>query len=203
MTQVYDADNQLIPVTVVEVGPCPIVQVKTQETDGYGAVQIGFGTQKEQRVSKPLKGHYNKAGVEAAQTLSEFRTEGLDEAFKVGDVLTASRFAEGQKVDIIGVTKGKGFQGVMKRYGFKGGRASHGSMFHRRGGSYGQCQWPGEVYKGRKMPGHMGDKRRTTQNLQVVKVLEEKNLVLLKGSLPGSKGQLVQIRQAVKQKKAS
>jgi len=203
MTQVYDADNQLIPVTVVEVGPCPIVQVKTQETDGYGAVQIGFGTQKEQRVSKPLKGHYNKAGVEAAQTLSEFRTEGLDEAFKVGDVLTASRFAEGQKVDIIGVTKGKGFQGVMKRYGFKGGRASHGSMFHRRGGSYGQCQWPGEVYKGRKMPGHMGDKRRTTQNLQVFKVLEEKNLVLLKGSLPGSKGQLVQIRQAVKQKKAS
>lgn len=203
MTQVYDTDNRLVPVTVVEVGPCPIVQVKTQTSDGYHAVQIGFGSQKEQRVSKSLKGHYAKAGIEPVRTVSEFRTDGLDEQFKVGDVLTAARFAEGQKVDVIGVTKGKGFQGVMKRYGFKGGRASHGSMFHRRGGSYGQCQWPGEVYKGRKMPGHMGDKRRTTQNMQVVKIIEDKNIMLIKGSLPGAKGQLVHIRQAVKQKKAN
>lgn len=203
MTQVYDADNRLVPVTVVEVGPCPIVQVKTSDSDGYSAVQIGYGPQKEHRVSKPLKGHFAKAGVEPVQTLSEFRTESIDEEFKVGDVLTVNRFEEGQKVDIIGVTKGKGFQGVMRRWGFKGGRASHGSMFHRRGGSFGQCQWPGEVYKGRKMPGHMGDKKRTTQNLQVVKVLEDKNILLIKGSLPGAKGQLVHVRQAVKKKKAS
>lgn len=203
MTQVYDANNCLVPVTVVEVGPCPIVQVKTQESDGYSAVQIGFGLQKEHRVSKPLKGHYAKAGIDPVRTLSEFRTDGLNEVFKVGDVLTANKFVEGQKVDVIGITKGKGFQGVMKRYGFKGGRASHGSMFHRRGGSYGQCQWPGEVYKGRKMPGHMGDKRRTTQNMQVVKILEDKNIMLIKGSLPGAKGELVHIRQAVKNKTAA
>ena len=202
MTQVYDTDNRLVPVTVVEVGPCHVVQVKSEESDGYSAVQIGFGLQNERRVSKPLKGHFKKAGVAPLAELGEFRTDATDESFNVGDVLSVGSFAEGQKVDVIGVTKGKGFQGVMKRHGFKGGRASHGSMTHRRGGSYGQCQWPGEVYKGRKMPGHMGSKQRTTQNLKIIKIIEEKNILLIKGSLPGAKGQIVQVRRAIKNNSA-
>lgn len=201
MTQVFDDNNQLVPVTVVEVGPCPVVQVKTQETDGYSAVQIGFGAQKEHRIAKPLQGHFKKAGVEGVSTLKEFRTEGVDDEFKVGDVLTVSKFAEGQKIDIIGTTKGKGFQGVMKRYRFGGGRATHGSMFHRRGGSYGQCQWPGEVDKGRKMPGHMGSVQRTVQNLRIVKILEDKNVLLIRGSVPGANGEVICIRDAKKKKK--
>lgn len=203
MTQLFDGENRLIPVTVVEAGPCPVVQVKSEEKDGYHAVQIGFKTQKAQRINKPQIGHFAKAGVEPTRELREFRTEGLEEELKVGDVLTVARFEEGQKVDIIGTTKGAGFQGVMKRWGFHGGPASHGSMFHRRGGSYGQCQWPGEVNKGRKMPGHKGDKRRTTQNLVVVKVLEDKNLILLKGSVHGPKGGTVYIRTAKKTRKES
>jgi large subunit ribosomal protein L3 len=201
MTQVYDANNQLVPVTVVEVGPCPITQVKTTETDGYNAVQIGFKAQKEHRVNKPDMGRFNKAGVEPQRMTQEFRTDAPSE-FAVGDVLNASRFEEGQKVDVIGATKGRGFQGVVKRWNFSGGPRSHGSMFHRRGGSYGQCQWPGEVYKGRKMPGHMGNVRRTAQNLIIVKVLEDKNLLLIKGSFPGSKGSTVLIRDAKKAKKS-
>lgn len=203
MTQLFDGDNRLIPVTVIEAGPCPVVQVKSQDKDGYSAVQIGYLAQKEHRVNKPQVGHFAKAGVEPTKELREFRTEALEEELKVGDVLTVSRFEAGQKVDIIGTTKGAGFQGVMKRWGFHGGPASHGSMFHRRGGSYGQCQWPGEVNKGRKMPGHMGDKRRTTQNLTVVKVLEDKNLILLKGSVHGPKGGTVYVRTAKKTRKAS
>ncbi|WOO43487.1 50S ribosomal protein L3 [Rubellicoccus peritrichatus] len=203
MTQLFDGDNRLVPVTVVEAGPCPVVQVKSQDKDGYSAVQIGFSSQKAHRVNKPQLAHFAKAGVEPTKELREFRTEALEEELKVGDVLTVSRFEAGQKVDIIGTTKGAGFQGVMKRWGFHGGPASHGSMFHRRGGSYGQCQWPGEVNKGRKMPGHKGDKRRTTQNLTVVKVLEDKNLILLKGSVHGPKGGTVYIRTAKKTRKAS
>jgi len=203
MTQVYDSGNNLVPVTVVEAGPCPVVQVKNAETDGYQAVQIGYGPQKEHRVSKPLQGHYKKAGVENCSELREFRAEDTEEEFKVGDVLTVSRFKEDEKVDVIGVGKGRGFQGVMKRWDFSGGPASHGSMFHRRGGSYGQCQWPGEVHKGKKMPGHMGSKRRTVQNLRVVKVIEDKNLILIKGSFPGANGQTVYIRPAIKRKKAA
>lgn len=203
MTQLYDGDNRLIPVTVIEAGPCPVVQVKSEDTDGYQAVQIGFSEQKEQRINKPQVAHFKKAGVAPQQTLREFRTEGLEGEFKVGDVLTVAKFEEGTKVDIIGTTKGAGFQGVVKRWGFGGGPASHGSMFHRRGGSYGQCQWPGEVAKGKKMPGHKGNKSRTTQNLKVVKVIEDKNLILLKGSVHGPKGGTVYVRTAVKQKKAS
>ena len=201
MTQVYDANNKLVPVTVVEVGPCPVTQVKTTETDGYGAVQIGFKAQKEQRLNKPDLGRYKKAGVEPQRMTQEFRTE-TPSGYAVGDVLGASRFEEGQIVDVIGATKGRGFQGVVKRWNFSGGPAAHGSMFHRRGGSYGQCQWPGEVDKGRKMPGRMGNARRTAQNLVVVKVLEDKNLVLIKGSFPGLKGGTVLIREAKKAKKS-
>lgn len=200
MTQLYDEAGKLVPVTVIELGPCPIVQVKTADTDGYTAVQIGYSEKKEHRTSKPMQGHFSKAKVAPQYELREFRTDGSDREFEVGQVLTVTEFEAGQDVDIIGTTKGKGFQGVMKRYGFKGGRASHGSMFHRRGGSYGQCQWPGEIAKGKKMPGHMGSVSRTTQNLSVVKVIEDKNLLLVKGSVHGAKGGIVYVRNAKKRK---
>jgi large subunit ribosomal protein L3 len=202
MTQVFDENNRLIPVTVIEAGPCPVTQVKSDENDGYSAVQIGFRPQKEHRLSKAALGHFKKAGVEPLAELREFRVEGEGE-LNVGDVLTVEKFEAGQKIDVIGTTKGRGFQGVVKRWGFHGGPASHGSMFHRRGGSYGMCQWPGHVIKGKKMPGHMGDKQRTVQNLTIVKVLADKNLILVKGSIPGSRGSLVTVRTAVKNKKAN
>lgn len=199
MTQVFDEENRLIPVTVIEAGPCPVTQVKSMETDGYDAVQIGYRPQKAQRLSKAALGHFKKAGVEPVAELQEFRTSG-DAELNVGDILTVEKFEAGQKIDVIGTSKGRGFQGVVKRYGFDGGPASHGSMFHRRGGSYGMCQWPGHVIKGKKMPGHMGDVRRTVQNLQIVRVVAEKNLILIKGSIPGSRGSLVTVRTAVKTK---
>ncbi|NCG08781.1 MAG: 50S ribosomal protein L3 [Verrucomicrobia bacterium] len=197
MTQVFDDANRLVPVTVIEAGPCPVTQVKSDETDGYNAVQIGYRAQKAQRLSKAARGHFEKAGVEAQAELSEFRTNG-DHELNIGDVLTVERFEAGQKIDVIGTSKGRGFQGVVKRYGFAGGPASHGSMFHRRGGSYGMCQWPGHVIKGKKMPGHMGDVQRTVQNLTIVKVVPEKNLILIKGSVPGARGSLLTVRSAVK-----
>ncbi|GHC08789.1 50S ribosomal protein L3 [Cerasicoccus arenae] len=202
MTQIFDG-NQLVPVTVVEAGPCPVVQVKSSEKDGYEAVQIGFGVQKLHRISKPIQGHFAKAKVEPVHQLREFRVGADDAEYNVGDVLTVSKFEAGQRVDVIGMTKGKGFQGVMKRWNFAGGPASHGHMTHRRGGSYGQCQWPGEVWKGKKMPGHMGNARRTTQNLTIVKVLEDKNLLLIKGSVHGSIGGTVYVRTAVKKKRSA
>lgn len=199
MTQVFDEQNRLVPVTVIEAGPCPVTQVKSDETDGYNAIQIGFRPQKEHRLSKAALGHFKKAGVAPVSELREFRTA-ADTGLNLGDVLTVERFKAGQKIDVIGTSKGRGFQGVVKRYGFAGGPASHGSMFHRRGGSYGMCQWPGHVIKGKKMPGHMGDVQRTVQNLQVVKVIADKNLILVKGSIPGSRGSLVTVRTAVKTK---
>ena len=199
MTQVYDEANRLVPVTVIEVRPCPIVQVKTLDSDGYNAVQIGFNEQTEKRVAKPQQGHFKKSGARLCSQLGEFRTDDVAE-YKVGDTLTVTKFEVGQKVDVIATVKGRGFQGVVKRWNFDGGPGGHGSMFHRRGGSYGQCQWPGEVDKGKKMPGHMGDVRRTVQNLHVVKVIEDKNLLLVKGSLPGSNGSTVYVRTAKKQK---
>ncbi len=199
MTQVYNEANVLVAVTVVQAGPCPVTQVKTVPSDGYNAVQIGFGTQKEFRKTKAELGHLNKAGVEPVRELVEFRSE--ENAYKIGDVLTATSFAEGEKVDIIGTTKGKGFQGVMRRYNFQGQPQTHGHMMHRRPGSVGCRQTPGHVYKGRKMPGHMGQVRRTTQNLEIVKILEDKNIILIKGSVPGSKGETVYVRTAKKTKK--
>lgn len=199
MTQVFDDENRLVPVTVIEAGPCPVTQIKSTEKDGYDAIQIGYRLQKEHRLSAGELGHLKKAGVDPVAELSEFRTNGETE-FKVGDVLTVEHFKEGQKIDVIGSSKGRGFQGVVKRYGFAGGPASHGSMFHRRGGSYGMCQWPGHVIKGKKMPGRMGGKPRTVQNLEVVKVDIEKNLILIKGSIPGSRGGLVTVRTAIKTK---
>lgn len=201
MTQIFDDENRLIPVTVIEAGPCPVTQVKSTGKDGYDAIQIGFRAQKEHRMSKGELGHLKKAGADPVAELSEFTTNGETDV-KVGDVLTVEHFKAGQKIDVVGTSKGRGFQGVVKRYGFAGGPASHGSMFHRRGGSYGFCQWPGHVIKGKKMPGRMGGDQRTVQNLEVVKVIAEKNLILIKGSTPGSRGGLVTVRTAIKTKSA-
>lgn len=201
MTQVYDGENTLVPVTVIEAGPCPVTQIKTAQSDGYEAVQIGFGAQKEQRMTKPALGHFKKAGTENLRKLAEFRVENASE-FKLGDVITVAKFSEVQMVDVIGTTKGRGFQGVMKRYNFDGQPQTHGHMMHRRPGSVGCRQTPGHVYKGRKMPGHMGQVRCTTQNHPIVKVLEDKNILLIKGSIPGAKGDIVIVRPAKKAKKA-
>lgn len=201
MTQVFNEENQLVPVTVIQAGPCPITQIKTEEKEGYNAIQFGYKEQKEQRLSAGEKGHLAKNGISAVSHLQEFRVDSTEE-YNLGDLLTVSGFEAGQKIDVISKTKGRGFQGVVKRWGFRGGKNSHGHMMHRRPGSIGQCQWPGEVDKGRKMPGHMGNKNRTVQNLTVVKVIEDKNIILVKGSLPGSKGSLVTVRPAIKQKAA-
>jgi len=202
MTQVYDAQNVLVPVTVVEAGPCPVVQVKTVETDGYNAVQLGFGAQKPKNTTKAEAAHAKKAGLEVApRVLSEVR---LNEAptVKAGDVITVAAFTEGQTIDVIGTTKGKGFQGVVKRFRVGGGPASHGSMFHRRIGSIGMRQTPGRSWKNQRMPGHMGSDKRTVQNLSVVKIIAEKNLILVKGAIPGANGDDVIIRAGKKAKKA-
>ncbi|MDR2862498.1 MAG: 50S ribosomal protein L3 [Puniceicoccales bacterium] len=199
MTQIYDENNNVVPVTVVQAGPCPVTQVKTVVSDGYNAVQIAFGPQKEQRLSKAEVGHLKKAGVAPHSHLGEIRFESAPE-FKVGDVLTVARFASGQIVDVIGVTKGRGFQGVVKRYNMDGQPDSHGHMTHRRIGSIGMRQTPGHVFKGKKMPGHMGQVRRTVQNLKVVKIDEAQNLILIKGSFPGANGDLVIVRHAKKAK---
>ena len=199
MTQVFMEDGQLIPVTVIEAGPCFVLQVKTKETDGYNAVQIGFGSQLKQRLNKPILGHLEKAGVEPLHFIQEFRTSEPTK-YNVGDAIEVDSFEAGQFVDIIGTTKGRGFQGVVKRFNFSGGRKSHGSMSHRRGGSYGQCQWPGEVDKGKKMPGRMGGVQKTSQNLVIVKVIKEegKHLMLVKGSIPGPKNAPVTVRMSKK-----
>ena len=198
MTQVYDAQNVLVPVTVVEAGPCPVVQVKTTEIDGYNAVQLGFSQKKAKNSPKAEQAHAKKAGLdETPRILSEVRLEAASD-LKVGDVITVSAFTEGQMVDVIGVTKGKGFQGVVKRFRVAGGPASHGSMFHRRIGSIGMRQTPGRAWKNQAMPGHMGSERRTVQNLRIVKVLPEKNILLVKGAIPGANGDDVIVRTAKK-----
>ena len=198
MTQVYDAQNVLVPVTVVEAGPCSVVQVKTVETDGYNAVQIGFHTKKTKNSSKAELAHAKKASLELApRVLSEVRLPAVP-TLKVGDVVTVTSFVEGQLVDVIGITKGKGFQGVVKRFRVAGGPASHGSMFHRRIGSIGMRQTPGRSWKNQSMPGHMGSERRTMQNLKVVKVIADKNLILVKGAIPGANGDDVIVRTAIK-----
>lgn len=198
MTQVYDDKNVLVPVTVVEAGPCPVVQVKTKQTDGYDAVQIGFSKQKAKNASKAEQNHAKKAGLEETpRVLREVRLEGAS-SLKVGDVITVAAFKEGQLVDVSGVTKGKGFQGVVKRWRVGGGPASHGSMFHRRIGSIGMRQTPGRTWKNQAMPGHMGQVSRTLQNLTIVKILPEKNILLVKGAIPGANGDDVVVRSAIK-----
>lgn len=198
MTQVFDANNVLIPVTVVEAGPCSIVQVKTTETDGYNAVQLGFAQKKIKNTSRAELNHAKKAGLEIApRVLTEIRLTEPSEA-KAGDVVTVEAFSEGQIVDVIGVSKGKGFAGVVKRYRVAGGPATHGSMFHRRVGSIGMRQTPGRVWKNQIMPGHMGSERRTVQNLRIIQVIADKNLLLVKGAIPGANGDDVLVRTAIK-----
>ena len=204
MTQIYDGENRLVPVTVVQAGPCPVTQVKTVDNDGYNAVQIGFWVQKEHRMTAPELGHLKKAGSRPARhPIGRISHGQTSTEFKVGDVLTVNRFAEGALVDVIGTTKGRGFQGVMKRHNMDGQPDSHGHMMHRRPGSIGMRQTPGHVFKGKRMPGHMGQDRRTTQNMTVVKVIEDKNLLLIKGSLPGANGDFVVVRQAKKVRPAA
>ncbi|WP_027389374.1 50S ribosomal protein L3 [Chrysiogenes arsenatis] len=198
MTQLFTEDGRAIPVTVLQAGPCKVVQVKTVEIDGYQAVQIGFEEiVKEKLVSKPLKGHFAKAGVEAQRYLREVRVDDVA-PFNVGQEFTATIFNAGEKVDVTGISKGKGFQGVIKRHGFGGGRATHGSTFHRAPGSIGMCATPSRTFKNKKMPGRMGGDQVTVEKLEVVKVMAEQNLILVKGAVPGAKGGIVEIRQALK-----
>lgn len=198
MTRIFAEDGSSIPVTVVEAKPNRITQVKTVDSDGYAAIQITHGTVKASNVSKPIAGHFSKANVEAGQRLCEFRCS-ADEAFNVGDTLTVEAFEEGQKVDVTGRSKGKGFQGVIKRYNFKMQDATHGnSISHRAPGSIGQCQTPGRVFKGKKMAGHMGAEKVTTQTLEIIKIDQENNLLLIKGAIPGAKGSDVIVKPAVK-----
>jgi large subunit ribosomal protein L3 len=200
MTQVFAADGRRIPVTVVEAGPCVVLQKKTVETDGYNALQLGFGAKKAHRVNKPAMGHFKKAGQGAFAYVREVRTDVIAET-NVGDAITCDAvFAPGDMIEVTGTSKGKGFQGVIKRWNFSGGRASHGSMFHRRAGSIGCSAWPSRVFKGKKMAGQMGNARVTTQGLQVVEVRPELNLILIKGAVPGPKNGLVVIRKGVKTK---
>lgn len=201
MTQIFDEAGNLVPVTVVQVGPCHVVQKKTVERDGYEAVQIGIGLQKEKALNKPLRGHYAKAKVQPHRYLRELRTEDAEElrALEVGSELRADLFSPGEYVDVSGTTKGKGFAGVLKRWNFRRGPMAHGSMYHRRVGSLG-ATGPQRVFKGRKMPGRMGGERRTVQGLQIVKVDAERNLLLIRGSVPGPKGALLEIRKTVKHK---
>ena len=202
MTQIFDEKGAVIPVTVIEAGPCTVVQVKTVETDGYNAVQLGYGEVKEYKVNKPDAGHFAKASVKPTKHLREFRAcEKCIGESKVGDIVKADVFEAGDAVDIQGVSKGKGFQGVIKRHGQSRGPMGHGSMYHRRPGSMGPTSTPGRVFKGKKLPGHMGVDTVTIQNLEIVRVDLDKNAILVKGSVPGNKGGILKIRKSVKASK--
>ena len=197
MTQIFDEKGNVIPVTVIEAGPCVVAQVKTQETDGYNAVQLGFGDVKDKHINKPEAGHFAKAKLANKKHLREFRLDNV-ENYKVGDEVKADVFEAGEKIDVQGITKGKGFQGVIKRHGQHRGPMGHGSMYHRRPGSMGSTSTPGRVFKGKKLPGHMGRITVTIQNLDVVRVDMDKNVILVKGSVPGAKGAILKIKSAVK-----
>jgi len=196
MTQIFE-ENKMIPVTVIEAGPCVVVQKKTVETDGYDSIQVGFEDAKEKALTKPEKGHFAKANVPYKKHLKEFRLEDIS-AVNVGDEINADAFADGEKVDISGISKGKGFQGVIKRWNQSRGPMAHGSGYHRRPGSMGACSDPSRVMKGKHLPGHMGVEKVTIQNLEVVKVITEKNLILVKGAVPGNKGGLVVLKDSTK-----
>jgi large subunit ribosomal protein L3 len=195
MTQVWDEDDNVVPVTVILAGPCTVSQVKTKETDGYEAVQIGFGDIKAKKVNKPMTGHFEKAGVEPMRYLREVRVEDASQ-YKTGDKVTVADFADVTAVDVTGTSKGKGFQGTIKRWNFSRGPMTHGSRNQRKPGSIGQCAYPARVRKGLHMAGHMGDERVTVKNLKLVRVDEEQNLLLVKGAVPGAKNGLVQVRMA-------
>jgi len=199
MTRVFTEDGSSVPVTVIEVEPNRVTYVRTPEADGYSAVQVTTGSVKRNKVAKPVAGHFAKVNVEAGRGLWEFRTDALEEGVEVGSEMGVDQFEAGQKVDVRGVSKGKGYAGVIKRWNFSGQDNSHGnSISHRAPGSIGQCQTPGRVFKGKKMAGHMGNAKVTTQNLEIVRVDAERNLLLIKGAVPGAPGGDVYIRPAVK-----
>lgn len=195
MTQLFDEDGKVTPVTVIEATPNKVCQIKTKATDGYEAVQLGFGTVKTNKVNKPMAGHFAKQGVEPTRYLREVRVEDASE-HTVGEEVTVANFADVKKVDVTGTSKGKGFAGVMRRYGFGGGPGGHGAHFHRAPGSVGQCAYPSRVFKGVRLPGHMGCDTVTTKNLEVVRIDEDMNLIMLKGAVPGGKNGVVRIRMA-------
>ncbi len=197
MTQIFNDNGELIPVTVIEAGPCSVVQKKTEEIDGYSAIQLGFKDLKENKVTKPAKGHFDKYGVSPKKYLEEFKVEG-SEALEAGDEVKVDVFSEGDKVDVTGISKGKGFAGTVKRWNFNTGPKTHGSRNYRRPGSIGAGSDPARVFKGKKMPGHMGTDKVTVQNLEIVKVDSEKNLLLVKGAIPGPKKGILTIKETVK-----
>ncbi len=197
MTSIFAKDGNLIPVTVLEAGPCVVVQKKTVEHDGYNAVQVGFGDIKLKHVNKPTKGHFDKVGVTPKKYLKEFRLESID-GLEIGDEIKADVFAEGDKVDVTGISKGKGFQGSIKRHGQSRGPMSHGSKYHRGVGSLSSGTSPGKVKKNKPMPGHMGNEQVTVQNLLVVRADSDKNLLLIRGAVPGPNGTVLVIKDSVK-----
>ena len=199
MTQIFTEHGEVIPVTVVEAGPVVVTQVKTTENDGYTAIQVGFGDAKEKSLNKPQKGHLAAANT-LKKHLKEFRVEAV-EAYTVGQEIKADLFAAGELIDVTGISKGKGFQGPIKRHGQSRGPETHGSRYHRRPGSMGACSYPGRVFKNKKLAGHMGSVKVTVQNLEVVRVDADKNFILVKGAIPGAKGSVVTIKEAVKASK--
>ncbi len=200
MTQIFDETGKVIPVTVIEAGPNAVIQKKTVENDGYEAVQVGFVDLKEKKTNKPTKGHFAKAGVTPKKYIKEFRLDDVS-ALNVGDEIKADIFEAGEKVDVAGISKGKGYAGTIKRWGQHRGPMTHGSGYHRGPGSMGMCSDPGRVFKGKRLPGHMGVERVTIQNLAVVKVDADKNIILIKGGLPGPKGGLLIVKNTVKGRK--
>lgn len=197
MTQIFDETGRVIPVTVVEAGPCVVVQKKTVETDGYNAIKVGFEDIREKLVNKPVKGQFNKANTSLKRFLKEFRLEDIA-SYEVGAEIKADVFAAGDKIDVTGTSKGKGFAGVIKKWNFSRGPMAHGSKYHRGVGSMGAASYPSRTFKGKKMPGHMGAVKSTIQNLEVVRVDADRNLILIKGAIPGPKKGLVTIKDSVK-----
>ncbi len=200
MTQIFNENGELVPVTVLQAGPCAVTQVKTVDNDGYDAVQVGFVDKRNKLVNKPQKGHFEKAGVSYKRYVREFRFENVAE-YKLADEIKADIFAEGDRVDVTAISKGKGFQGAIKRHGQSRGPMAHGSKYHRHAGSNGACSDPSRVFKGKRMPGHMGSVQVTVQNLDVVRVDAENNVILVKGAVPGPKKSLVTLKETVKAEK--
>lgn len=198
MTQVYDEKGVLIPVTVIEAGPCVVTAVKTVERDGYSAIQLGYGSRKAKNLTNADRGHLAKAGVTGDRLPAILREIRTTETAEPGSVIKADIFADGEYLDVVGISKGRGFQGVVKRYNFGGGRASHGGGWTRRTGSIGCREWPGRIIKGKRMPGHTGNVQRTVQNLKIIRVMAEDNVLLVKGAVPGANGGILTIRGALK-----
>lgn len=197
MSQIFTAEGIVLPVTIIEAGPCPIIQVKTKEKDGYSAIQVGFGQKKERNVIKPIKGHYKKSQVAPRRHLKEFRTEEGDK-FEIGQEIKCDTFSEGDKVDVVGRTKGRGFTGTIQRWNTHRGPMTHGSGYHRGVGAVSACADPGKVFKNKKLPGHYGDEQVTIKNLEVVRVDKSRNLLFIKGGIPGAKNGLVMVKQTLK-----